>query len=240
MKQSGNALIFILIAIALLGLLTVTLSRSSDSTNDTGDFEQNQIAASEILSYAKSIENAVQMLLVRGCSENELSFWHDSDGNGTEDGSDNYYNDESPTDRSCHVFDVAGAGMTYETPNEEWLDRLESAQTGYAELFFSMQSNVDGNKVLAMIFPYVTKNICLQINTASNVVNTGGAPPKDNNTAYNYNDAAHRFTGRPPATGSYNSINPSSGELDAKFTGCFEGDTFPPGGFHVYHSLSIR
>lgn len=111
--EGGNALIFILIAIALLGLLTVTLSRSGDSTNDTGDFEQNQIAASEILAYAKSIENAVQSLLARGCSENEISFWHDSDGNGTEDGGDDYYNDKSPTDRFCHVFDVAGAGMTF-------------------------------------------------------------------------------------------------------------------------------
>jgi len=118
-KQCGNALWFILVAIGLLGLLTVMLSRSGSSTNETGSYEQNVITANEILSYAKNVENGVQNLLARGCGENELSFWHDSDGNGTEDASDNYYNTNSPTDRSCHIFDVAGAGLNYTRLNEK-------------------------------------------------------------------------------------------------------------------------
>ena len=76
-KQNGNALWFILLAIALLGLLTAVMTRSSGTDNDTGSYEKNQIAANEILQYAKSIENAVQNLLARGCSENDISFWHD-------------------------------------------------------------------------------------------------------------------------------------------------------------------
>ena len=114
-RQKGNALFFILVAIGLLGLLTVMLSRSGSSTTETGDYEQNVIVANEILSYAKNIENAVQGLLARGCSENELSFWHDSNGDGVEDASDDYFNTVSDrADRSCHVFDVAGAGLNWD------------------------------------------------------------------------------------------------------------------------------
>ena len=131
-KESGNALWFILVAIGLLGLLTVMLSRSGSNTNETGSYEQNVIAANEILSYAKNMENAVQGLLARGCSENELSFWHDSNGDGVEDNNDDYFNTVSTrTDRSCHIFDVAGAGINFREitefwPNGQWLTLIHS------------------------------------------------------------------------------------------------------------------
>ena len=104
--QNGNALWFILIAIGLMGLLTVMLSRTSNTTNETGSYEQNQISASNVLSYAKSIENAVQSLILRGCSENEISFENNSVAG--------YANANAPTDQSCHVFDAGGAGLVWE------------------------------------------------------------------------------------------------------------------------------
>ena len=83
---------------------------------------------------SKIIENAVQGLLARGCSENDISFWTDTDNNGTEDGSDDYYNANSPTDHSCHVFDTAGAGMTITQPNDSWLDSSESGGFNFGRL----------------------------------------------------------------------------------------------------------
>lgn len=135
MKQKGNALIFILIAIALLGLLTVTLSRSGDSTNETGSFEQNQIAASEILTYAKSIENAVQMLLARGCSENDISFENNIIAG--------YVN--PPDNPSCKVFDAAGAGMTWEQPSPIYTGAFQLAgiETNRADLLMLIEDMDD-------------------------------------------------------------------------------------------------
>ena len=52
--QKGNALWFILVAISLLGLLTIMLSRSSSTSNETGSYEQNIIGANGILSYVKN------------------------------------------------------------------------------------------------------------------------------------------------------------------------------------------
>ena len=109
--QKGNAFWFILLAIFLLGGLTAMLARSGNNTDDTGSTESDNIAASELLSYAATLQNGVNMLVQRGCSENQLSFWNDSNADGTEDSSDFYYNTNSPTDRSCHIFRPEGAGI---------------------------------------------------------------------------------------------------------------------------------
>ena len=178
-SEGGNALIFILIAIALLGLLTVSLSKSSSDSNDTGSFEQNQIAASEILTYAKSIENAVQSLLARGCSENEISF-----ENGVVAG---YTNPNSPTDNSCHVFDVAGAGMTYIKPNENWLDKSFSASSSYGNIVFTGHPRIIGIETtraeLTLITPYLNLNTCEAINKITKITNP---PPVDSYNSPNF------------------------------------------------------
>lgn len=166
-NEKGNALWFILIAIGLLGLLTVSLTRSGSSTNETGSFEQNQIAASEILSYAKSIENAVRFLLSKGCSENELSFWRDSDGNGVEDASDDYFNNRSPTDRSCHVFEPQGAGMTYEAG---------SLFSGFTRI---LEVGIENRHELLYILPTGSNDACNQVNRTVNAPTNSGAPYED-------------------------------------------------------------
>lgn len=112
-KQSGNALIFILIAIFLLGGLTALLSRTSGNTEETGATEQDRIAISELMTYMASIQSAVIALVQRGCSENELSFWTDTNSDGVENSSDTFYNANSPISRDCHVFFPEGAGLTY-------------------------------------------------------------------------------------------------------------------------------
>ncbi len=133
-KQCGNALWFILVAIGLLGLLTVMLSRSGSSTNETGSYEQNVIAANQILSYAKNIENGVQNLLARGCSENEISFEDSIIAN--------HANSNAPADKSCHVFDVAGAGLTALAITDFWPNGDWTGGTAYNH--FVGRQDLDG------------------------------------------------------------------------------------------------
>lgn len=236
--QSGNALWFILIAIGLLGLLTITFSRSSKN-NDSGDYEQTQIAASEILRYAKSLENAVQTLLAKGCSENEISF-----ENNVVAG---YTNSNSPAENSCHVFRSAGAGMTYQEPKDQWLDSSQTASSGYGEWFFSGQSRVievgtdctssaPQCRELSIVLPFLDLDICLSINTQNDINNPSDEPPQDSGTAFTYDDT-HKFTG----TNFFgNAINPTGNQLHGKYHGCFKGDSDPSGGYHFYKVLHAR
>lgn len=109
----GSVLIFILLAVALLGALTVVLSRTSSNTEETGEQERMRVFVSQVLSYAANVKSAVDNLRARGCGENQISFWYDSNSDGIENGTDTYYNPNAPTDRSCHVFRQEGTGLTF-------------------------------------------------------------------------------------------------------------------------------
>jgi hypothetical protein len=231
--QNGNALIFILIAIALLGLLTVSLSKSSSDSNDTGSFEQNQIAASEILTYAKSIENAVQSLLARGCGENEISF-----ENAVVAG---YLNTNSPTDDSCHVFNVAGMGMTYQTPNENGLNDnytaalLSSGSYGdyrFQGGFTIVDVETNSNDLI-LLSNFMEKNLCLQINRSLNIQNLSNDPPIDtvDNPTVAFFDGTY---GAPQANGIGDDTN---GYLTGNKTFCWKNSANDIYQFvHVLHA----
>ena len=238
--ECGNALWFILIAIALLGLLTVTMTRSSSTSNETGSFEQNQIAASEILTYAKSIENAVQSLLARGCSENEISFWHDSDENGTEDGSDQYYNSGSPTDHFCYIFDIAGAGITYIAPNENWLNTSQSASFYYGINIFWPNTPVDGfgttANELILVINHVNLSTCLQINNILSITNPSNDAPSDTTTV----GVGGVFTGTFSATVADPIGNDAGGHLTGKPTFCVKRTDASPNQYQFVHVLHAR
>ncbi len=180
--QNGNALFFILIAIALLGLLTMTMTKSSSTSNDTGSFEQNQIAASEILTYAKSIENAVQSLLARGCSENEISFENDvftTYANSKLQPTGGHTNPNS----SCKIFDVEGAGLTplYFSKNAQ---RPPTPIVGgnwkpgtWALFQMNSTDDISTKPNVLVLGSRLTKNACMSLNTLLKVQNPSSAPP---------------------------------------------------------------
>ncbi len=110
---AGNALFFILIAIFLLGGLTVLLSREGGQSNDTGDTEKKSLKASEIISYMAQVQQGVQKLMSRGCSESNLNFTNTVYYQPWGDLAEPAYNyPKSPADGSCSLFDVRGAGLT--------------------------------------------------------------------------------------------------------------------------------
>ena len=253
-KQNGNAFFFILIAIALLGLLTMTMTRSGNNTNDTGKFEQNQIAANEILRYAKSIENAVQMLLSRGCSENVISFWHDSNGDGTEDGGDDYYNDDAPSNHSCHVFDSAGAGLKWVPAKEDHLNSVHSGETYYGDWLItgSVHVNGFGNEApgtsacgtncseLMISLNFLDIGVCNGINQITGHGRSDGTPVLD--TGGSIGAAGHtRFTGGYLGANEMGSATPAADDYEGKGTGCIQADTSPASGSYTfYHVLHAR
>lgn len=256
-KQNGNALWFILLAIALLGLLTAVMTRSSGTDNDTGSYEKNQIAANEILQYAKSIENAVQNLLARGCSENDISFWHDSDDNGTEDAGDDYYNANSPTDHSCHVFEPEGAGLTWLPAKNGLLDSTLSGHLHYGDWLITGNVHVNGFGTeapsvsncgasitrcteLVISLNFVKYGLCQSINNVTGLKSSTGEPIIDSGSSIG--EASHtEFTGSFSAIHEMGTAIPASDNYSGESTGCVEVDTDPgPGSYTFYHVLHAR
>lgn len=105
-SERGNAIIFILIAIALFAALSYTFMRSSQKGQGNLTAGQAKLAAQEILSYGVNVQRAVEKLLARGCSETQISFENIYDYNS------DHVNPNAPPSKECHVFDPAGGGVT--------------------------------------------------------------------------------------------------------------------------------
>ncbi len=216
-EESGNAMWFILIAIALMGGLTIMLSRTSGTSEETGDFERTQISAAEVMREGKALEIAVDNLRARGCSENEISFWHDSDGNNTEDASDDYYNANSPTNRTCHIFQPEGVGLTYETGwtfsgTSRVLSLGSDART---ELVASFETNI---------------SVCMQVNTLSSIANAASDAPSED-----FDRTEFTGTFGTTVTNGF-TIGNTSTQLDGTFQNCSKNT----GGDYIYAHVLLE
>lgn len=172
--QSGNALFLILLAIFLLGGLTVLLSRTSGTTEETGSTEQLSLKASKMLQYAASIKTGVDMLRARGCSEEEISF------ETTDPDSEDYENTKSPTDGSCNLFSVNGAGMPFKALDMS----LFSAPTIHEgrPIFFAgspLKNAGTGAPDLMMYYNGLSKEFCMAINNQLGIAMAGNNVPSD-------------------------------------------------------------
>ncbi len=157
--QSGNVLWFILIAVALLAALTMVISRSGSTVDQSGDVEQQRVKISQMLRYAKSLEAGVQQTRLRGVSENDMSFWHDSNGDNIENATDTYFN-ANCTVTDCHLFDVGGAGLTYSAPPSGISSATDWVFNGTNDILDVGTTAPD----LILILPQISTSICAQIN----------------------------------------------------------------------------
>lgn len=259
-KVSGNAFVIILIVIALLGALTVTVTRMGDNTAEVSQ-EEAQVVATKVLREAQNVANSVERLLSNGCSISHISFQNTT--------ITNYTNVHSPADKSCWVFDSAGAGNAVPTPPS-------SANDGSGWVF-AVNNNVNGLgyeretgvacsancEDLLMILPVVNINVCKAINVLAQVRKSfNDAPPKDlaSGSAVDLAVKFSAFTAAATATNFSNNTGTSgihirttttaplsNGELWDKKTGCFEtptagyknaaGTTVPGTGTYMFYQL---
>ena len=116
--QKGNALFLILIAVALFAALSYAVTNSGRGGSGI-DREQAELQISQILQYGASIKTAImRMKITSGCSDTQISFHYDSDGDGAleTDGSDDYYNPNANGLTECYVFHTDGGGLSFELP----------------------------------------------------------------------------------------------------------------------------
>lgn len=224
-NQQGNVLVIILIAVILLAALSFAVTKGGQggagkSLLSEGDAK---IATTQILKYAVSIENAVKRLqLVNGCSENEISF-----ENSVATGYTN--TTPSPTDKSCHIFDINGGGLTWQVPS----NINDGSEWFYTDTNIS-DVGISGADLI-MTLPNISRGLCLEINEQVNLLPTLGEPPQDNAVAYDNN----KFTGTFPS----NKVLRDDGNdtINGHVTGCFEGGSTPASGtYHFYHAIIVR
>lgn len=240
--ESGNVLVYILIAVALLGSLSYVVAQSSRGNGGSVSEEKAKLITAEILEYSNNLTAAVAQLKLRGCSDVEISF---ENSTSTLD----YANSNSPTDNTCHVFNIAGGGIEYATPQSDWLDSSYSAEDTYQQLYIPRNVCVVGigpspdtatscqlgndHSDLILTIPFLKENICNEINES--LGNGLTTPPTDSNNALG--------PGALPFKGSYGNpyvFRSSAGELDYKRSACFRASNNPSDAYIYYKVLIAR
>lgn len=245
--QKGNAIWFILLAIALLAALTLAISHFSDTAEQTGNIELDNIQASQILRITKGWDQAVNQMQTHEISANDISF-------ASAGGMAGYANPNCAAD-NCRFFQTGGGAQTYAAPDTAWLDSINSAAAFYGQWIFTGKLCVQGvgdiseavgtncntdpaASELAVLLPYVKEGLCIQLNNLLGIPNPGGKPPADTGDIW---AASPQFTGT-YATGT--NIGVGDANLYRKPSGCIEGSgsaaTPPSGTFTFYHVLLAR
>lgn len=220
--ESGNVLWFILLAVALLAVLTATISRSTDTSEQSGNVERFRIQASDIMRYSASMRETIDSMRLRGVAENAVSFENDFT-------SADYTNG---TCLDCLVFGSAGGGAYYKTPSADWLDSTSEGSARYREWEFSGTNNVpsisSANPELIMSLGYLRQGLCIQINNMLGISNPSGVPPVDGD---GLDDTA--FQGSFVATDTIDN-------MDRFEAGCFEDGSSGGRDFTFYQVLIKR
>ncbi len=170
--QSGSVFFIILFAIAMLAALSFIVMRNGGTSASTMSNDQAKLAATEIISHSDTIAAAVQKLRLRGCTETQLSAKH-----AVEFSWAGYTNASSPSDKSCWIYDVAGANAIPQKAPGSWFDSAVTADKYWAytpEMAITGLGSTAPELVFAL--SGLKKEICIKINDNLGVGAKGANP----------------------------------------------------------------
>ena len=181
-SQSGNVLIYILIAVALLAALSYAIAQSGRGNVGNVNKEQSRLYAIEILKYGGVIRQAVSQIRLRGYQDIEISL----ENNIVDD-----YENTNCSDSECEIFNVNGGGVHYLAPKSVWLDNAQSSEFDYGTLYFHGEASVVevglNRDDLIMFIPYIKKSICMALNEQLGIVPSGRDVPLETNGPFAVN-----------------------------------------------------
>jgi hypothetical protein len=152
-NERGNILFMVLIAVALIGLLTAAVMNSGGGESANIDDETLVIRASEAQRHASEVERAVLFIIHNGKSEADIRFAHP-------DAPSSYGALPADTDPTDQVFHQNGGAAGYKAAPEDVND-------GSAWEFYGGTAipGVGSDKAdLIAVLPNVTQQFCDRIN----------------------------------------------------------------------------
>lgn len=197
--ERGNILFMILIAVALIGILTAAVSRTNKPGGATIDKETLLLRTSEIQRYASELERAVNYVMQNGFSEADIRFAH-------YDAHADYGDLGADADKRDQIFDREGGGANYRNPPSSVNDG--SAWEFYGGTHIPGMGRSDRAELVAVL-PHVTQAFCDKINElngqAGTMTDDGGSAASAINAGSCVNlGAVGRFDA---ATQFYTTIN---------------------------------
>lgn len=232
--ESGNVIFFILLAIVLIGLVTVAI-RSTGSDGANIDKETLIIRASEIKQYAQELERGVRYIIQNGASEEDIRFAH-PDANAD-------YGDIN-TNSKYQLFHRTGGGATYRLPATGiQIGGLQGWEFyGHSHAPYIGSNNSPAADLIAVL-PDVTKQLCEKINemngfdAGTQPVDTGAGNGCVKSSDAQRFDDANQYSAIPNEMDETTFIDRNSGNEKEAPEACVLCDD---GTYNVYHVLYAR
>lgn len=165
-SERGNAVIFILLGIALFAALAYTFMRGAQQGQGNLTAGQTRLLAQEMINEANNIQRAVNRLLSRGCSENDLNFYTVENPLPL--------NPDAPVDGRCDIFGSTGGGLTINMFEGHVLNIQPSSQV-----------HVTGTATTAGDLSYyyrgVSDQLCIELNRQLGLDDAGTIPEDASN-----------------------------------------------------------
>lgn len=203
--ERGNVLFLILIAVILFTALAYAVTSSSRGTGDSGEKEKRSIIAAQQTQFVVPLQMALTRIMTDGrCNETQLNFDTHRNTSLLADGSPiSYWNGNSPSNGSCHVFSSNGGGVIpQKLPVQGLVDNSLilsgcpgcSASTSWVVVTAQILGvGTDAKSDLMVWLGRPTRDQCIRINETLGVTNPSGEPP------YDTFDCGAPFTGSYPA-----------------------------------------
>ena len=162
-KERGNAMIYVLVIVALFAAINFILSRQSD-TGETNIVDQQRVDfyATQIMDYSAQMRDSVERMTMTGTDIDDITFFQQGDAEFDSDVTYPHYN---------KLYHPQGGGMISETFPAELAAPAGSAETGpdagwYVGRFNNVEwsySSAGGNDVLLVAYR-IPQNVCERIN----------------------------------------------------------------------------
>ena len=204
-RESGNVLVVILLAIVLIGALSVAIQGSSQR-NATIDQEKIILSITEVQRYMAELERAVNYIMQNGHSESDIRFAHP-------DAHTDYGDLSSDTDKSDQVFDRDGGAALYRGAPEDVNDG--SSWEFYGNTALPLVGS-DRPELIAVL-PNISETFCRNINNAIGYDASG--IPEDTGTCLS-GVAGERFDNGTQFSSSPNTVNTVTFTIQPSVQGC--------------------
>ena len=181
-QESGNVIIFIFIAIVLMGALVFAISSGNRDASGTLTDAQANAYATDILAYSTEIKQTIKRLTLSDCSDTEISFDNPFRGG--------YVNSNSPSDERCHIFSKNGGGLTWQIPDVNGTNTNHANYSNYVGYHFTGHNEVVGIGTdcggencadLTMVIAFLKRDVCMKINDKLGINNPDDNSPDTGN-----------------------------------------------------------
>ncbi len=116
----GNAMVYILIALALMGALTMVIMRQNNQSSDDIDADRAELVASQMLTYTTAVKSAIDQMLMIGTPAASINFERPNDTNF----------DTAPY--TYKLYHPEGGGLGYSSPDPSMFSSgLSSPDAGW-------------------------------------------------------------------------------------------------------------